>query len=121
MALLEKDAKELTERTDAEDRALLPGAEKPVHVFKPKEVDTRSIYVGQVEYSAQPDELADLFGDCGMVNRVTILCDRWTGHPKGFAYIEFSERDAVTSACSKYDGSSFKDRVLKVFPKRTNR
>jgi hypothetical protein len=42
-----------------------------------------SIYVGQVDYSATPEELLAHFGACGTVERVTIVCDKMTGRPKG--------------------------------------
>lgn len=47
------------------------------------EVDARSVYVGNVDYSATPEELQVHFQSCGTINRITILCDKWTGHPKG--------------------------------------
>jgi polyadenylate-binding protein 2 len=52
--------------------------------------DKNSIYVGQVDYSATPEELVAHFEPCGIVERVTICCDRFTGQPKGFAYLEFA-------------------------------
>ncbi|XP_028812916.1 embryonic polyadenylate-binding protein 2 [Denticeps clupeoides] len=47
------------------------------------EVDNRSVYVGNVDYGTTAAELAFHFNGCGTVNRVTILCDKFTGHPKG--------------------------------------
>merc|ERR1719203_1681754 len=61
------------------------------------EADGRSVYVGQVDYSATPEELQEHFAGCGTVNRVTILCDQYR-NPKGFAYIEFAEPEAVEAA-----------------------
>ena len=40
-------------------------------------------YVGQVDYEATPEELQAHFAPCGTINRVTIICDRVTGHAKG--------------------------------------
>jgi len=51
--------------------------------------DGCSIYVGQVDYAATPEELLGHFEACGTVERVTIVCDKFTGKPKGFAYLEF--------------------------------
>jgi len=51
--------------------------------------DGLSIYVGQVEYTATPEELCAHFEPCGTVERVTIVCDKFSGRPKGFAYLEF--------------------------------
>lgn len=76
-------------------------------------VDARSIYVGNVDYNATPEELQNHFQGCGTINRVTILCDKYTGHPKGFAYIEFLEKDSIENAL-KLDGSTFRDRQIKV-------
>jgi RNA recognition motif. (a.k.a. RRM, RBD, or RNP domain) len=45
--------------------------------------DACSVYVGQVDYSATPEELLAHFGACGTVERVTIVCDKFTGKPKG--------------------------------------
>ncbi|XP_051565292.1 embryonic polyadenylate-binding protein 2 [Myxocyprinus asiaticus] len=83
------------------------------------DADKRSIYVGNVDYGATADELEIYFNVCGHVNRVTIPYNRFTGHPKGFAYIEFSERDSVRTAMT-LDETLFRGRVIKVLPKRTN-
>ena len=50
---------------------------------KAEDVDARSIYVGNVDYGATPEELQAHFASCGSILRVTILCDKFTGHPKG--------------------------------------
>jgi len=83
-----------------------------------EEVDARSVYVGNVDYGCTPEELQAHFQQCGTVNRVTILTDR-AGNPKGFAYIEFLEADAVEAACL-LEGTELKGRQIKVSPKRTN-
>jgi polyadenylate-binding protein 2 len=84
------------------------------------EIDARSIYVGNVDYSATAQELEAHFHGCGSINRVTILCDKFTGHPKGFAYVEFGDKDSVQTAMA-LDDSLFKGRQIKVVAKRTNR
>ncbi|CAO3633045.1 unnamed protein product [Cunninghamella blakesleeana] len=82
-------------------------------------VDARSVYVGQVDYGASPEELQAHFQSCGTINRVTILCDKFTGHPKGYAYVEFAEAAFVNNAVALNE-SLFRGRLLKVTPKRTN-
>ena len=47
------------------------------------DVDARSIFVGNVDYSASPEEVQAHFQSCGSINRVTILLDKFTGQPKG--------------------------------------
>uniref|UniRef100_A0A8D0F9P4 PABPN1 like, cytoplasmic n=1 Tax=Strix occidentalis caurina TaxID=311401 RepID=A0A8D0F9P4_STROC len=83
------------------------------------EVDQRSIYVGNVDYGGTAEELESHFNSCGQINRVTILCDKFSGHPKGYAYIEFKEKSSVKAAV-ELDESVFRGRVVKVLPKRTN-
>ncbi|NWI97775.1 PABP2 protein, partial [Pitta sordida] len=83
------------------------------------EADQRSIYVGNVDYGGTAEELESHFNSCGQINRVTILCDKFSGHPKGYAYIEFEEKSSVRAAV-ELDESTFRGRVLKVLPKRTN-
>lgn len=50
-----------------------------------EDIDARSIFVGNVDYGASPEEIQAHFQSCGSINRVTILLDKFTGHPKGFA------------------------------------
>jgi polyadenylate-binding protein 2 len=49
-----------------------------------EDVDSRSIFVGNVDYMASPEDIQAHFQSCGSINRVTILLDKFTGHPKGF-------------------------------------
>lgn len=84
-----------------------------------EDVDSRSIFVGNVDYSASPEEIQNHFQSCGSINRVTILLDKYTGHPKGYAYVEFTEPSLVAQALVLNE-STFKGRVIKVTPKRTN-
>ena len=49
-----------------------------------EDIDARSIFVGNVDYGASPEEIQSHFQSCGSINRVTILLDKFTGHPKGF-------------------------------------
>jgi polyadenylate-binding protein 2 len=49
-----------------------------------EDIDSRSIFVGNVDYAASPEEIQAHFQSCGSINRVTILLDKFTGHPKGF-------------------------------------
>ncbi|XP_040260431.1 polyadenylate-binding protein 1 isoform X1 [Aegilops tauschii subsp. strangulata] len=82
------------------------------------EVDACSIYVGNVDYGCLPEEVQEHFQDCGTVNRVTILTDFY-GNPKGYAYVEFHEAEAVQNALQLND-TELHGRPLKVCPKRTN-
>lgn len=66
-----------------------------------------------MDYGATAEELEAHFHGCGSVNRVTILCNKFDGHPKGFAYIEFTDKESVTMAMAM-DESLFRGRQIKV-------
>ncbi|KAI1203393.1 hypothetical protein F5X97DRAFT_318533 [Nemania serpens] len=83
------------------------------------DIDSRSIFVGNVDYSVSPEEIQAHFQSCGSINRVTILLDKFTGQPKGYAYVEFTEPSLVAQALVLND-SVLKGRNIKVTPKRTN-
>eukprot|EP01130_Rhizamoeba_saxonica_P009823 TRINITY_DN400_c0_g1_i1.p1 TRINITY_DN400_c0_g1~~TRINITY_DN400_c0_g1_i1.p1 ORF type:complete len:176 (-),score=48.64 TRINITY_DN400_c0_g1_i1:70-597(-) len=89
------------------------------HLDKP-EIDSRSVFVGNVDFSTSADELESHFEACGSMVRVNIMVDKWTGKPKGYAYIEFKNKESVANAV-ELNESNFKGRVLKVMPKRTNK
>ncbi|KAL7979719.1 hypothetical protein Chor_004877 [Crotalus horridus] len=59
---------------------------------KKVEADQRSIYVGNVDYGGTAEELESYFNGCGQINRVTILCDKFSGHPKGQVTNCYGER-----------------------------
>jgi len=83
-------------------------------------IDARSVYVGNVDYGATAEELEQHFHGCGSINRVTILCNKYDGNPKGFAYVEFADKDSTDTAMA-LDDSLFRGRQIKVMPKRTNK
>ncbi|GFG36546.1 hypothetical protein Cfor_06168 [Coptotermes formosanus] len=123
---MEEEAEKLKQLQSEVDKQMNlgspPGITSPLNMSTEEkmEVDNRSIYVGNVDYGATAEELEQHFHGCGSINRVTILCNKFDGHPKGFAYIEFAERDSVQTAMAM-DESLFRGRQIKVMPKRTNR
>ncbi|XP_055858805.1 polyadenylate-binding protein 2 isoform X1 [Episyrphus balteatus] len=92
----------------------------PLSIEEKQEIDTRSVYVGNVDYGASAEELESHFHGCGTINRVTILCNKADGHPKGFAYIEFGSKEFVETALAMNE-TLFRGRQIKVMSKRTNR
>uniref|UniRef100_A0A2N9F5S1 RRM domain-containing protein n=1 Tax=Fagus sylvatica TaxID=28930 RepID=A0A2N9F5S1_FAGSY len=83
-----------------------------------EETDARSVFVGNVDYACTPEEVQQHFQSCGTVNRVTILTDKF-GQPKGFAYVEFLETEAVQEALLLNE-SELHGRQLKFRPRRFN-
>ncbi|KAG5200367.1 hypothetical protein JEQ12_004901 [Ovis aries] len=102
----------------------LPGGPCPGQALSPEapfstdsplekaEADHRSVYVGNVDYGGTAQELEAYFNHCGEIHRVTILCDKFSGHPKGYAYIEFATESSAQAAV-ELDKSIFRGRVIK--------
>lgn len=65
-----------------------------------------------MDYSCTPEEVQQHFQACGTVNRVTIRTNKF-GQPKGYAYVEFLEQEAVQEALLLNE-SELHGRQLKV-------
>ncbi|XP_009760239.1 polyadenylate-binding protein 2 [Nicotiana tabacum] len=112
-ALLEMQAKVEKEMGSVQD----PAAAAATQANR-EEVDGRSVFVGNVDYSCTPEEVQQHFQACGTVNRVTIRTNKF-GQPKGYAYVEFLEAEAVQEALLLNE-SELHGRQIKVSAKRTN-
>ena len=74
---------------------------------------TKSLYVGNLPWSATEDEVRSLFAAHGNVSSVKLVSDRETGRARGFGFVEMDAADA-TSAMEALDGTSFGGRTLRV-------
>ena len=124
---MRKKVAELEEENAKIEAALNAQSQKTDAAFSSgPDVDSRSVHVSNVDYSTTCEELQAFFQACGAINRITILCDKFTGHPKGyffscanthavrFAYVEFSDVDGVANAMALNE-TEFKGRILKVY------
>jgi polyadenylate-binding protein 2 len=87
-ARLSKETEESTPASSVNDKessgdAASATTTAPVTAAQQQKIEACSVYVGQVDYSTTPDELVAHFGPCGTIERVTIVCDKFTGKPKG--------------------------------------
>ncbi|KAI7825888.1 hypothetical protein BX661DRAFT_184351 [Kickxella alabastrina] len=73
----------------------------------------RSIFVGNLDFAAQEEELWTHFGTCGTVENVRIIRDARTNIGKGFGYVQFDDRAAVALAL-KLNGTEINSRKLRV-------
>ncbi len=73
----------------------------------------KKIYVGNLPYSANEDELRELFEHYGSVESVILITDRDTGRPRGFGFVEMEDGGADT-AISALDGTELNGRKLQV-------
>ncbi len=73
-----------------------------------------TIYVGNLPYQATPDELQELFGQYGQVERVDIISDRFTGKSRGFGFVEMNSDEEAQAAITALQGKQLGNRDLVV-------
>ncbi len=71
------------------------------------------LYVGNLPFSATEDAVRALFAKHGTVEKVSLIADRDTGRPRGFAFVEMSNSDA-SRAMQALNGADMDGRSLKV-------
>jgi len=71
------------------------------------------IYVGNLPFSADENEIRTLFSQHGTVESVNVITDRDTGRPRGFAFVEMSRADA-SRAIQNLNGKEMGGRALRV-------
>lgn len=73
-----------------------------------------SIYVGNLSYEVNQQDLNEVFAEYGTVKQVHIPTDRDTGRVRGFAFVEMETEAEEEKAISALDGAEWMERQLKV-------
>jgi len=73
----------------------------------------KTIYVGNLPFSATEDDLRNLFSQYGTIHSVKMITDRDTGKPRGFGFVEI-EQDGADAAVEALNGADFQGRNLRV-------
>ncbi|NPV41827.1 MAG: RNA-binding protein [Anaerolineae bacterium] len=82
------------------------------------------LYVGNLSFDTNEDELKTLFSDAGEVKSVVLIKDKFSGQSKGFGFVEMGSQEAMQNAMKMFNSYEFKGRPLKVDvakPKEDNR
>lgn len=72
------------------------------------------IYVGNLAYELQEDELSEAFGAYGAVDSVRILLDRDTGRSRGFGFVKMPNREEGENAIEGLNGQEIQGRPLRL-------
>jgi len=72
------------------------------------------IYVGNLPYSADDNQLQDLFSAHGTVTSARVIMDRMTGRSKGFGFVEMPDKAEADAAINALNGSDMEGRALRV-------
>ena len=73
-----------------------------------------SIYVGNLNYEIEREDLSEVFNEYGSVERVHIPKDSETGQPRGFAFVEMKSEANEDKAIQTLDGAEWMGRDIKV-------
>jgi len=70
------------------------------------------LYVGNLPFTVQEQELKDLFSEYSSVSSVQLITDRETGRSKGFGFVEISDDDEASNAIQELNGKDFGGRAV---------
>jgi RNA recognition motif-containing protein len=73
-----------------------------------------SIYVGNLSYEVNQEDLNEVFSEYGSVKRVHLPTDRETGRKRGFGFVEMETEAEEDKAIETLDGAEWMGRELKV-------
>lgn len=65
-----------------------------------------NIYIGNLPYSVDEDQLRGMFEPYGEVESVNIITDRDSGRSKGFGFVEMPDNSKAQEAIKSLDGQS---------------
>ena len=72
------------------------------------------IYVGNLPYTTDNEQLAQLFSAFGDVVEASVVMDRDSGRSKGFGFVQMSSDDAARNAITALDGTILGNRNIRV-------
>jgi len=73
-----------------------------------------NIYIGNLSYETTEDDLRQAFEAFGEVSSINILTDKYSGKPRGFAFVEMGNKDEATAAINGLNGKELNGRTLNV-------
>ena len=72
------------------------------------------LFIGNLPYGASEADLRTHFSAVAEPSHIVMPVDRETGRPRGFAFVEFAERDKAEEVIKKFDAQPFQGRNLAV-------
>lgn len=76
--------------------------------------ESSTLFVGNVSWSANQENMEELFGEYGQIQAIRLPTDMETGQLKGFGYVEFSSVDEAREALSGLQGAELAGRSIRL-------
>jgi RNA recognition motif-containing protein len=73
-----------------------------------------NIFVGNLSYNTSESTIEQAFAAYGAVERVSIIRDRDSGQPRGFAFVEMTNSNEAASAINALNGREMDGRAWNV-------
>ena len=74
----------------------------------------KNIFVGNLDFGATEESIRSLFQQYGAIERVSLVTDRDTGRPRGFAFVEMANPGEADRAIEALNGTDLGGRSLNV-------
>ena len=71
-----------------------------------------NIYVGNLSYMVNEEDLLEIFKEYGGVSSCRIIMDKLSGRSKGFGFVEMENQDHAKKAISELNGAMYEDRDM---------
>ena len=72
------------------------------------------LFVGNLSYDVTESDLRDFFQPVGQLSAVILPMDRETGKPRGFAFVEFTDRAKADEAIRRFNNQPLKGRNVAI-------
>ena len=72
------------------------------------------MYVGNLPFAAQEQDIRELFSQYGGVTEVFLPMDRESGRPRGFAFVTMDSAEAMNASINAQNGQEFMGRKLAI-------
>jgi RNA recognition motif-containing protein len=73
-----------------------------------------TIYIGNLSFRAEREDLVDLFGQYGEVKQCSLPLDRETGRKRGFAFVDLIDDAAEQKAIDDLQNVEWMGRMIRV-------
>ncbi len=73
-----------------------------------------TIYVGNLSFDAEVEDLQSLFSEYGSVRKCSLPLDRETGRKRGFAFVEMAEASDENKAIQDLQDVEWMGRMIRV-------
>jgi cold-inducible RNA-binding protein len=84
-----------------------------------QQAQTQKLYVGNLNFDANEDQVRELFSSFGTVEDVKIVMDRFSGRSRGFAFVRMDSSDSAGKAKEALNGQPFQGKALVIDWART--